>query len=532
MRELFQQLITEIRGAWRFRWWAMSIAWALCLLGWGGVFLLPDEYAAEARFYVNTTTRLDEVMGGVIIESDEASEIDLVRQAMLSRPVLARVTRETDLDLRARTPKEKEELLESLRNTIKIESATTRKNTADGIYLITYQDRERSKALAVVDNLLETFREDVVSGQSSGAEETVRFLEKSIADYRLQLQEREAAIAEFKKRNVGLLPGETGGYFERMQELMQEMERLEATLRVAVERRNALRVQLQGERPYLAGGAKASEGSITTPRNELESRIVELENLLQELLLRFTDRHPDVVGVRAQLDQLYERRRAEYEALGRAGGIEGAALSDNPVYQQVQIALNEASVEVSSLQGQVAEYRRRVAELKTRVDEIPEIEAELAELTRDYDQVNSVYNELRGRLEQERIRSSRIGWEGVNFQIIDPPVAALEPVAPDRPRLLAIVVFAALLAGAGVAYLLHQLKPVFVDGRELNQITGLPVLGVVSMTWLSRHKTQRRLEAGSLVLACVMLLLALTLVLVFQDEGVFIGTHIRRMALT
>jgi len=530
MREHFQKLITEVRGAWRFRWWAMSIAWVLCVAGWGAVFLMPDRYASEARFYVNTTTRLDEVMGGVIIESDEASEIDLVRQAMLSRPVLARVTRETDLDLRARTPKEKEELMDRLRRTIKIESATTRKNSADGIYLITYQDRERGKALAVVDNLLETFREDVVSGQSSGAEETVRFLEKSIADYRQQLRDRDAAIAAFKRDNVGLLPGETGGYFERMQELMGELQQLEANLRVATDRRNALRNQLRGETPIIADDSAATEGGISTPRNELESRIVELENLLQELLLRFTDRHPDVVGIRAQLDQLYERRQREQAALARAGSIEGSALSNNPVYQQIQIALNEANVEVAAVQGQVFEYRRRVAELKTRVDIIPEIEAKLAELTRDYDQVNSVYSELRERLEQERIRSSRIGWEGVTFQIIDPPVAAIEPVAPDRPRLLAMVLFGGLMAGAALAYLLHQLKPVFVDGRDLNFVTGLPVLGVVSMTWLSRHRTQRKLEAGSLVLACVMLLLALSLVLIFQDEGAHIGSKIRRMA--
>lgn len=531
MRETVKDVQSEIRGAWRFRWVAMIVAWVICALGWGIVFLMPDQYAAEARFYVNTTTRLDEVMDGVVIEADAGSQLALVRQAMLSRPVLNEVARKTDLDIRARTPKEKEALLEGLRSTVKIESMTTRRDADDGIYFITYRDANRSKGVAVVDTLLETFKKDFVTGQSVGSDETVRFLERRITDYQEQLTEQEQAIAAFKRQNVGLLPGESGGYFERMQTAMTELDELKGHLRLATDRRNALRDQLRGEQPFLNGDSDVLGGSITTPRTELEERIVELEDLLQELLLRYTDRHPDVMAVRAQLDQLYERRREENEALAEAGGIEGVAMSDNPVYQEVQIALNEANVVVATLEGQVTAQEVRVTDLRAKVDVIPVIEAQLSELTRDYEQVSTVYAELRGRLEQERIRKSRIGWEGVNFQIIDPPVASIEPVAPNRPLLLVFVLFCGLGAGAGVAYVMHQLRPVFVDTRSLMQATGLPVLGAVSMTWMKRHQTRRRIEASSLAVVALTLVIALVLVLVFQEAGVEAGAKIRRMAL-
>ena len=86
------------------------------------------------------------------------------------------------------------------------------------------------------------------------------------------------------------------------------------------------------------------------------------------------------------------------------------------------------------------------------------------------------------------------------------------------------------MAGAGIAWLLHQMRPVFIDPRNLRQVTGLPVLGAVSMTWLSRHRAQRRVEASSFVLAAFMIVIALILVLMFQDLGIEAGAAIRKVA--
>ncbi|MCH8221756.1 MAG: hypothetical protein IIA76_10560 [Proteobacteria bacterium] len=525
MQEGFQFVINEIRGAWRFRWWAMLIVWTICLFGWAGVFMLRDEFEAEARFYVNTTTRLDEVMGGVIIDADERSQIALVRQAMLSGPVLSRVARETDLDLRATTPLEQERLLEKLRRTIKIQSTSTRRGSDDGIYRIIYRDVERDKSLAVVANLLNTFKEDVISGRAEGSDETVRFLNKEIATYQTRLRGHELAIADFKRENVGLLPGERGGYFQRLQNELDELQNLEAQLSILNGRRRALSNQLDRQDPNLP------EGSELAPVSDADSRIESLEQSLQDMLLRYTEIHPDVVATKAQLNQLYERRdnqRQELEALGT--DERRVVLASNPVYQQIQISLNDASIEIAALRGQINQGRGNIANLQEKVDVIPEIEAKLAELTRDYDQVRTVYAELRQRLEQERLRANRIGWDGVTFQVIDPPTVGIEPVSPNRSRLLTSLLIFALMAGAGIAWLLHQMRPVFIDPRNLRQVTGLPVLGAVSMTWLSRHRAQRRVEASSFVLAAFMIVIALILVLMFQDLGIEAGAAIRKVA--
>ena len=65
--------------------------------------------------------------------------------------------------------------------------------------------------------------------------------------------------------------------------------------------------------------------------------------------------------------------------------------------------------------------------------------------------------------------------------MIDPPRASTTPVAPNRLLLLAGVLLLSLSAGLAASFVASQLRPVFYDGRLLRQVTGLPVLGTVSL---------------------------------------------------
>ena len=103
------------------------------------------------------------------------------------------------------------------------------------------------------------------------------------------------------------------------------------------------------------------------------------------LLLQFTERHPDVKAIDEQLVQLKKQRDADRAALASTNnGMEGVANATNPVYQSVQIALNEAGVAIAEFRGRVAQREATIKQLNEQINIIPRIEAEYAELTRDY----------------------------------------------------------------------------------------------------------------------------------------------------
>ena len=529
MDEILKLLRREIVGAWRFRWWAMAVAWMVCAFGWFTVFMMPDIYEANARFFVETRSRLDRVIDSVVVVDAAGGQVNLVKQAMHGRPVLEKVATETDLILRAATPLEKNDLISSLVEKIVITGSPGQPRAplpTDGIYSISFRDKDRSMSLAVVNSLLNEFMDDVVRGRQDSSDETIEFLTNEITKYDEQLRQREQALADFKQQNVGLLPGDGGGYFDRLQVELDELGVLEAQLQNAQSRRAALLAQLRGSNPYVHDSSDGTVPSSSGPTSDMDARILELESQLGELLLRFTDRHPDVISTREQLAQLNDRRDEQLEMMRNAGPEDTAVLSNNPVYQQLSIALNQIDVEIAGLQNQIGRDRVKIADLQAKVGVIPAIEAQLSELTRDYDQVQETYDELRGLLEQEVISSRKQEAAVVNFRLIDPPFVGTEPVSPQRALLLIGTLIAGLGIGGGVAWLLHVMRPVFHDVSDLRDVTGLPVLGAVSMTWIERHHAERRMELTSYLMAGGVLVGAFIVAFVFREPG---GVLVRQL---
>ena len=301
---------------------------------------------------------------------------------------------------------------------------------------------------------------------------------------------------------------------------MELVADLRSQLRVETDRRQELRRQLGSETPYVDESQLGPE-AVAVIGKSTNSEIRDLESRRAELLLIYTERHPDVVAIDEQLKLLVEQRQAELaEMAGKDSGMEGVADATNPVYQNVQIALNESGVRIAGLRGQISQSQSVIDGLNAQIDTIPEIEAEYAKLTRDYDQFRSLYNELLMQRERERMGSVGEERDVVTFNIIDPPSVGFEPVAPPRVLLLVAVLVLACGAGIGFAFLLDQLRPVFHDAKTLRVRTDRPVLGVVSLTWLDRHKSQRRRELGAFVTMGVALIGVFTMVVIFQEEGV------------
>ncbi|NOX69183.1 MAG: hypothetical protein GXP15_08350 [Gammaproteobacteria bacterium] len=529
MNELINMLRTELRGTWRYRWVAMITAWTICLIGWVSVFAMPDIFEARAQVYVDADSRLADVMGEVGVAPTIGSRVFVVRQAMLGRPQLERVARETDLDLRAATAADREALLISLREKIGVSSGRT--TQTEHLYTITFEDRDRNMAVAVVQQLLDTFVEDVLKLKEQGADDVSTYLADQLSYYAGLLSGAELRLATFKKEYVGLLPGENGGVFERLQQEMDLLRQERLDLQIEVDRRDELRRQLGSEIPYIVDDGSSTQ-SAGVPGSPTETTITGLEVKRSDLLLTFTERHPDVIAINEQLAQLYAKREADRAALANsASGMEGVANSTNPVYQSVQIALNESGVRIAGLRSQVVQREATVEQLNEQINTIPEVEAEYAELTRDYQQYRALYSEL--LLQKERERMGNVGEERdvVSFNVIDPPAAALEPIAPKRVLLLVGVLLLGIGGGVGLAFILHQMSPVFHDAHALRIASGRPILGVVSMTWLERHRTARRFDLSSVTFAGLGLVLVFVLTVIFQEPGVsMIQNIIRDMA--
>lgn len=497
MLPIVDQILDELRSTWRYRWVALAVAWGISLAGWVAVFSIPDLYEAKARVYVDTRTPLRPLLEGVAAEQDVESQIVMVRQALLGGPNLERVAREADLLVRVRTPAERQRLLADMAAAIRIElepAVVRDPRVPNTFYGITYRDRSRDKAIKVVDLLLNAFVEDTFGTKRDSAENAQAFLQDQLKQYRDRLTAAENALAEFKRRNIGMVPGDGGTFFQRLDREQANVQRVEAALRVAQSRKAELERQLRGEAPFLPSPVAAPRAGGAQAPADTATRIQETQARLDDLLLRYTPKHPDVIAAQQTLEELRRRQQEEIEAVKRgdpgAAAVAGAAA--NPLYQSIQLQLHETDVQIAALRGELGDYRSNVAELRRALDTAPEVEAEFTRLTRDYDVTQAQYNALLTRLEQARVSESAQQTGIVDFQIVDPPAAPFRPVFPQRPLLLIGVLLFSLAAGAGVAWLLCKMRPVFFHGRALAEMTGLPVIAVISLAWVERRRAQLR----------------------------------------
>jgi len=82
-----------------------------------------------------------------------------------------------------------------------------------------------------------------------------------------------------------------------------------------------------------------------------------------------------------------------------------------------------------------------------------------------------------------------------DFRLIDPPRVSSKPVAPNRLLLFPMALLAALAAGLFASFAASQVWPTFFDSRSLSDVTGVPVLGSVTMipNAATKRKERRRL---------------------------------------
>ena len=72
------------RDIWCRRWYAVGVAWAICLVGWVVVSRMPDIYESSARVYMNSDEALTPLLRGVYFTSgtQEGTPIDRLTGVM------------------------------------------------------------------------------------------------------------------------------------------------------------------------------------------------------------------------------------------------------------------------------------------------------------------------------------------------------------------------------------------------------------------------------------------------------------------
>jgi polysaccharide chain length determinant protein (PEP-CTERM system associated) len=507
--------------AWRYRWYGLAVSWFICVAGWLLVATMPDIYQSSARIYVDTDSMLRPLMRGLAVEPNLLSEVEIMQKTLLSRPNLEKVARATNLDRNVRTPGEMNELTTSLGRKIGI--STQGRN----LFLLSAEHESPKVAKAVVDTLLNLFVESNLGNSRKDLASAVRFIDEQVRDYERQLDLAERKVAEFRENNLGFLPGE-GNYFHKLELARAELSRTQGEIEERVRRRDEFARQLaevpqmievagfgEGAGPPL-GPPLGGPGEASGPGSAaIEMKIAELERLLDNLLSRYTPRHPDVLATERELGRLNqqleearqrEKERAEAEPAAGPASTLPRSMAPNPVYEQLKLRLATEEGEIASLKARAERQLGEVKKWEQLARAVPGVQAELARLTRDYEVMKRNYDELLNRRQSAKLAQDLdTQTDKVQFRIIEPPIEPTKPSRPNRLLFLSVVWGAALGGGVVFAFFLGQLDQTVRTVDQLRALVHVPVLGSVSLVEAVVNRRAQFLRRAAFGAICIAL---------------------------
>jgi polysaccharide chain length determinant protein (PEP-CTERM system associated) len=443
---------------WRHRWKALPVAWLVCLLGWAGLQLMPNQYESSARIYADADAILGLLLRGIAVDSSPAGQVEVLQRTLLSRPNLEKVIARTDLAQRVETPAQQDALLQALARQIRITVQTR------NLFTIDYRDPNARVARDVVQAALNLFIEAASTTDRQQMDSARAFIAQQIVSYEAQLRQAERRRAEFQARYVDLLPSAALNGGSRLEAARARLQQVQGELQDA----RAARVLIQQQIDAMPAPPPGETGGGDAGR-------AQAERTLRELRSRYTDAHPDVVAARRALAEY----RGTAPSQPRAAAAPRTARS-NPLLEALHVRLIDVGAQIASFERQAMAGEAEVERLDAVARSEPEVQAQFMNLDRDYTVLRRNYEELLARRESVQIAgAARSSSDRVRLEVVDPPTIPLRPISPNRPLLAVGVLAAGIAAGLLATVLLVQFDRGFYTVHDLRGL-GLPVLGGIS----------------------------------------------------
>lgn len=302
--------------------------------------------------------------------------------------------------------------------------------------------------------------------QARGARE---FIAEQLEIVSAELASAEEALKNYKQEHMVFAPE------EEVKAILNQLTQLETLRAVAIVGQQEVAARLAEINKQLAGVDSRIIASTTITNNpliqELKAKLTALEIELSGAREKYTDKHPTVLSLIAQIEEVKARMKREAE---RVVSTETEAL--NPVYQELYQQAGQLMVEALAMEVRLDTLAKLIAEQEQQFVQLPEKELQLANLVRNAKVSEQIYIMLRQKYEEVRITEA---MESANVRVVD---AALEPLEPIRPRKMLNVAIAAVLGlfvGVGLAFAIEFMDTTVKTAEEVEQLLELPVLGQI-----------------------------------------------------
>jgi uncharacterized protein involved in exopolysaccharide biosynthesis len=292
----------------------------------------------------------------------------------------------------------------------------------------------------------------------SAARDALSWLTAQVSDLKSKVNESELALQRYREQ-AGLIQAEEKQNLAARKlaefnssHIEAKAKRLEMETRLNEIRRASQQPEVLESSPLV----------INNPLiQRLKGQLVELEVQRSKLLKTYREKHPEVVKIQSQVDEISQKIREEVGRLGLSMESEYNALKarENAMLQ----AVNQTRDEAQSLAKKEIQY---------------------GILKREADSNQQLYDVLLKRLKETGLSQ---GLDSSNVRIVEAAIVPLRPVKPRTVLNLVLGAVVGLVVGVCTAFFIEYMDDTIRTPEQVERALGVPVFSLIPV--LSRTRS-------------------------------------------
>ncbi len=353
-------------------------------------YLKPKLYEAKSIIFIERSL-INDLVKNVTISPSFEDRTRALSIVMKSRNFLMKVLADLDIDVHNRSAEDVEGMVRGFQNATEIRADTNAGNRQDmDVFIVSFIGRDPNFASNYVNALIRRYITDNLSMKQEEVYGANQFLLEQIDLFKKKIARTEAEIARIRKDKW----------------------------------------VVQNERLTL------------------------LQKRLSELLMQYTENHPEVIKVKAEIEQLQE-----------------------------QTKLKKGGTETSPGAGMAADGERgepaRDAEGPGPARDVPAGKKSLLDLQHERDMNKKIYEELLATLGKSEFSTQvEIHDKAGAFKIVEPAIVPTRPISRNVIKMILIGILGGIAAGFGVVIGLDLLDTSLRSVEAVKKL-GLPVLAII-----------------------------------------------------
>jgi len=458
-------------------------------------YFWPKTFVASTTILAKEDDIIQKLLEGRAVPTSVRDRRLIAREVLFSRRVMDEVLEAGGLIDASTTPGEREQIARL------VESRTTVGAPRENLLLIEYSDSDPHRAFIITARFSELLISESRAAKLKESLEAYEFIAAQVVEYQDKLTRAEADLSSYRESSPEARPGSLGEVNLRISELRRNIESWSLELLELGSRQNSLEMQLASENSE--AGNQSWEYQL---RRQIGERQVELDTLLLEL----TPRHPDVVRVRGQVQQLRDEL-VQIRSSGDETTPDFGKERFGATELQADLVARLGSVErdINALESRIAAARVLLDEERRRALEVTESETGLAERNRTYEMNREIYLDLLRRQENARL-SLNLDQQGrgLKFSVQEPPEVPARASGIRFLHLAGTGLAAAFAIPLGLTLVFVRLDPRVRSATAIEKQTGLPVIGEIFAVRTAQDRRRQRWRIAATIGVAVLVLAA------------------------